>query len=159
MRQIECEFEADVLAAVIQSRWPDRVDGELREHVKTCPICGDVAAVANAIECSREDVPVLPDSGLVWWKAQMRARREALETVSRPITAVQIVAFACAMVLMGACLGATSRWFQAGLKRVWTEVAAIDATALIAGHWVLFACMAAMLFVVPVAVYLVAGKD
>ncbi len=173
MRQIECEFESDVLAAVIQSRWPERVDAELREHVKKCDICSDVAAVASAIECAREvtaadaAIPAaLPDSGLVWWKAQMRARREAVETAGRPITAIQVAAYACAMGLMGACIGASSSWFQAILKSGWAAVSGFDvkafipyATALIEGHGLLAACMVAMIFVLPVAVYLAAGKD
>lgn len=173
MRQIECEFEAEVLSAVIQSRWPDRVDAALQTHVKTCGICADVAAVAGAIDCAREEtaacaaVPhALPDSGRVWWKAQMRARREAVEAAGRPITAIHIAAFACAMVLMGACIGATSSWFQAGLKWAWAEIGGFDpktvipyATALIEGHGLLVACMLAMVFVVPVAVYLAIGKD
>lgn len=168
MRQIECEFEADVLSAVLQSRWPERADSGLREHVKTCAICSDVAAVADAIECAREETvpPALPESGLVWWKAQMRARREALETVARPITAIQVAAFACVMVLMGACIGATSHWFQSGLNWVWAQITGFDlktfipyATALISGHILLALCMAAMVFVVPVAVYLAIGKD
>jgi hypothetical protein len=173
MRQIECEFEADVLSAVIQSRWPERVDAELREHAKTCAICADVATVAGAIECAREEsaayaaVPDgLPDSGRVWWKAQMRARREAVAAAGRPITAIQVAAFACAVALMGACIGATSRWFQAGLKWAWAQVTGFDvaafipyATGLIASHGLLAACMAAMIFGIPVAVYLAVGKD
>ena len=165
MRQIECEFESDVLAAVIQSR----VDAELQEHMKTCAICADVAAVAGAIECAREETVAcvsLPDSGLVWWKAQMRARREAVETAGRPITAIHVAAFACAMGLMGACIGATSSWFQAALKSGWTAVTGFDvkafipyATALIEGHGLLAAGMVAMILVVPVAVYLAVGKD
>lgn len=173
MRQIECQFEADVLSAVLQSRWPDRTDADLRQHVKTCAICSDVALVAGAIECAREEttecaaIPhTLPDSGLVWWKAQMRARREAVAAVGRPITAIHVAAFACAMGLMGACIGATSSWFQAALKWSWDEMTAFDpatfipyATALIASHGWLAACMAAMVFVIPVAVYLAVGKD
>jgi hypothetical protein len=168
VRQIECEFEADVLSAVLQSRWPERVDDALRKHVKTCEICSDVAAVAGAMECAREETAphALPESGLVWWKAQMRARREALETVARPITAVQVVAFACAMVLTGACIGATSSWFQASLKWAGAQISGFDlntfipyATALISGHVLLALCMVAMVFVVPVAVYLAIGKD
>lgn len=158
MRQIECAFEADVLSAVIQSRWPDRVDAELREHVKTCEICLDVAAVAGAIECSREEVPAMPDSGRVWWKAQMRARREAVEAAGRPITVVQVAAFACAAGLMGACIGATSSWFQSALQ--WARDGFVPyAESFITGHWLLAICMMAMVLVLPVAVYLVAGKD
>lgn len=170
MRKIECEFEADVLSAVIQSRWPARVDPELREHAKHCEICSDVAAVAGAFECAREEsaeyarVPdALPDSGRVWWKAQMRARREAVQAAGRPITAIQIAAFACAMVLMGACIGATSSWFQAGLTWVRAQIDSGKlipyALALIESHGLLVAAMAAMVLVVPVAVYLAVGRD
>lgn len=170
MRKIECEFEADVLCAVMQSRWPERVDAELHEHAKHCEICSEVAAIASAIECAREEsaeharIPeALPDSGLVWWKAQMRARREAVKAAGRPITAVQIAAFACAMVLMGACIGATSNWFQSGLQWVRAQVDPAklvpSAMALIETHGLLVAATAAMVFVVPVAVYLAVGRD
>jgi hypothetical protein len=173
VRQIECAFEADVVMAVVQSRWPHRADAELREHVNTCGICADVVAVAGAIECAREESAAcaalpdaLPDSGLVWWKAQMRARREAVAAAGRPITAVQVAAFACAVGLLGACIGATSNWFQGALKWAWAEMTGVDVraivpytAALIEGHGLLIACMVAMVFVVPVAVYLAIGKD
>jgi hypothetical protein len=173
VRKIECEFEADVLSAVMQSRWPERTDADLRAHVKTCEICSDVAMVSGAIECAREEsaayaaVPdALPDSGRVWWKAQMRARREAVEAAGRPITAIQVAAFACAIALMGACVGATSSWFQAGLKWTWAEITGFDlktfipyATGLIASHGLLAAAMIAMVLVVPVAVYLAVAKE
>ena len=173
MRKLECEFEADVLSAVMQSRWLERVDPELREHAKTCEICSDLAMVSGAIECAREEsaayarIPdTLPDSGRVWWKAQMRARREAVETAGRPITAIQVAAFACAMVLMGACIGATSSWFQSGLKWAQSQAAGFDmatflpyAAGLIQSHGLLAAAMIAMILVVPVAVYLAVGRD
>jgi hypothetical protein len=38
MKRIECEFEAEVLMATVQSRWPDRVDAQLRERVSSCAI-------------------------------------------------------------------------------------------------------------------------
>jgi hypothetical protein len=52
----DCEFESEVLAAVLQSRWPARVDSALRAHVSTCAICSDVAAVARAIDESRDQL-------------------------------------------------------------------------------------------------------
>jgi hypothetical protein len=173
MRQIECPFESDVLCAVLQSRWPNRVDAELKAHAEHCEICSDVATVAAAIECAREETVAevniphsLPESGSVWWKAQMRARREAIETAAKPITAVQIVAFAAAMVIFGVCIGATSSWVQSGLKWAWTQVASSDfsafvpyATALITSHALLVGAMLAMIFVVPVAVWLAIGRE
>ena len=50
MPPVDCEFESEVLAAVVQSRWPDRVDPGLRAHAVNCAICSDVAAVAAAID-------------------------------------------------------------------------------------------------------------
>lgn len=120
MKPIECELESEVLAAVLQNRWPERVDIGLHQHVVACPICADVVAIAGAIDNAREEMrarAVVPDSGRVWWLAQMRARREAAQTAGRPITAAQVIALACAVGLLGACFGATSGWFQSALRR------------------------------------------
>ncbi len=163
MKPVECEFEAEVLAATLQSRWPERVDADLRAHVAACAICSDVVSIAGAVDDAREEMrasAVVPDSGRVWWLAQLRARREAAEAAGRPITAVQVIAFACAVGLLGACFGATSTWFQAALGRMASSVAALpSATALLAGHGVLVLAVAAVLFVVPTAVYLATGRD
>ena len=169
MKPVECEFESEVLAAALQSRWPERVDAHLRAHVAACAICSDVVAIASAIDDAREEMrarAVVPDSGRVWWLAQLRARREAAETAGRPITAAQVIAFACALGLLGACFGATSTWFQSALGRITSSVAGFkiqallpSATALVAGHGALVLAMAAVLFLVPAAVYLAMLRD
>jgi len=165
MRRVECEFEAEVLAATLQSRWPDRVDADLLAHVATCTICSDVVAIAGAMDDAREEMracATVPDSGRVWWQAQLRARREAAEAAGRPITAVQVIAFACAVGVLGACFGATSTWFQSALRSMASSVAAFDARpflALVAEHSALTLAIAAVLFVVPTAVYLALGRD
>jgi hypothetical protein len=164
MKSLECDFEPEVLALVVQSGWPDRADAALREHAAGCVICSDVAAVAGAIDRAREEMreaAAVPDSGSVWWRAQLRARREAARNAGRPITAVQVIALACAMGLLGACFGATSAWFQSALAGVKSSLASMkiqallpSATALIAGHGVLILAMAALLLLLPAAVYL-----
>jgi hypothetical protein len=164
MKPIDCEMEPDILAAVLQGRWPERVDASLRDHVAACAICGDVAAIAGAIDDAREEMrghAVVPDSGRVWWLAQMRARREAAQAAGRPITAVQAIACACAMSLLGACFGATSAWFQSALHRTAASLASIKlqallpfAAAFVSEHAAPLLAMAAMLLVVPAAVYL-----
>jgi hypothetical protein len=165
MRRVECEFESEVLAATLQSRWPERVDADLRAHVAACTICSDVVAIAGAMDDAREEMracAMVPDSGRVWWLAQLRARREAAEAAGRPITAVQVIAFACAVGLLGAFFGATSTWFQSALRSMASSVAAFDARsflALVAEHGALTLAVAAVLFVVPTAVYLALGRD
>ena len=169
----ECRFEEDVFLAVMQSRWPGRADAELRAHVATCAICAEVALVAGAIECAAAAtaetalVPgTLPDSGRVWWKAQMRARREALEAVARPITVVHVTACASATAVAGACIGASSEWVQSAFRWLWGEASGFDykslvpaALALIESHGLLAASMIAMVLVIPVALYLVASRE
>lgn len=167
MRLLECEFEADVLAAVLQSRWPDRVEAPLRAHAAVCPICRDVALVAAAIDGAREeDRPrvAVPDAGRVWWVAQMRARREAGRTAGRPITAVQVAALACAMGIVGACIGATSAWFQSALRKLGAAVEArlplLDSAAsAIAAHGVLALALVALLLLLPAALCLAVWRD
>jgi hypothetical protein len=168
MKPVECEFESEVLAAVVQSRWPERVDVHLRAHVGSCSICSDITTVAGALDEAREEMrsqAVVPESGRVWWLAQVRSRREAAAAAGRPITAAQVIAFICAVVLLGACFGATSTWFQTALKGMISAVAGFrlqvlpSATALIAEHGAVVLTMAAVLLLVPAAVYLAMLRD
>jgi hypothetical protein len=165
MTRIECEFEPEVLAAVIQARWPDRVAVELREHIQNCEICSDVAAVAGPIDAARDEMRasiLVPDSGRVWWLAQLRARREAAKTAGRPITAAQLAAFGSSVALLGACFGATSTWFQSTLKWVLESVGSVDGQAvalLLMEHGLLAAGMIAVLLLLPAAVYFAVGRD
>ena len=169
MKPVECEFESEVLSAALQSRWPDRVDALLREHVASCTVCSDVIAVAVAIDDAREDArqgAAVPDSGRVWWLAQVRARREAAEAAGRPITAAQVIALASAMGLLGACFGATSKWFQSALAWVASSMAGLNVGALLpfvsvilAQHGALILAMAAVVFVVPLVVYFTMLRD
>ncbi len=166
---MECEFEAETLAAVRQGRWPGRADADLRAHVAGCGTCSDVVAVAGAFEEARGELcaqAAIPDSARMWWRAQLRARREAAEAAGRPITAAQAIALACAAGLFGACFGAVSTWFQSGLRWVVAGIDAVDfpallaaATALLAEHAALVLGMAAVLLLLPAAVYLAIGKD
>lgn len=162
MKPVECEWEAEVLSAVLQSRWPERADAGLRAHAASCAICSDVAAIAGAIEADRDairDEAVLPDSGRVWWRAQLRARRAAAQAAGRPITAIQVMAFACATGLAGACFGATSEWFQAALQRFAAVMQGFPGQPLLAEHWVVALVVAAVLLVVPAAVFVAIFRD
>ena len=153
MTPVECEFESEVLAAVLQARWPDRVDAQLRAHVRACQICSDVAAIAGVIESTREELrasAVIPNSGRVWWLAQLRARREAAEAANRPMTAVQVVAFVCAVCLLGWCLRAASTCLSPVLARIASSM--VD-------HAVLALAMAAVFLLVPAGVYLALGRE
>ncbi|HYK63095.1 MAG TPA: hypothetical protein VEV85_26905 [Bryobacteraceae bacterium] len=158
MKPLECVYEADVLAAAMESRWPDGAEAQLRAHAATCAVCSEAALVAGAIrEASLEtrSSTVVPDSGRVWHQAQIRARREAIAAAARPITAVQLVAFACATGLLGACFGATSSWFQAALQKI----ASTSFAPLLAQHASLAIAGAAALLLVPAAAWFAIARS
>ena len=96
MKPLECRHEAEVIAAVISRRWPDRCDPELRGHVAACEICRDVAAVAMAFGDDQDAVaqPELPSSAHMWWRLQMRARQDAARAVRKPMVVAQGIAAA-----------------------------------------------------------------
>ncbi len=154
MKPLDCEFESEALAAVLQSRWPDRVDAPLRAHVPACAICSDVIAVAGAIDAAREEsraLAAVPDSGRVWWIAQLRARREAADAAGRPITAAHVIALACAAGLL--------KWIASSIGSFDVKALVPSATALLAEHGALAVGTAAVLFLVPAVVYLAIGRD
>jgi hypothetical protein len=169
MTTAECQFEQDVLTAVLQSRWPERADGELRAHVAACAVCADVAAIAGAIEESRQELSVsavIPDSGRVWWMAQRRARQEAVKAASRPLTTAQVAAVACVSGLAGAYFRDAAAWFQATMGRAFAGMGEsgiaerfAGAPRLVAEHGALAFAMIAVLVVIPAAVYLAMGRD
>lgn len=107
---VECTREQEVLdalAGAAREAWSD----DLRAHVDACAICGDIVAVAlplleehhAAVEGARP-----PTSGIVWWRAQMRARQEAARAATRPITVVQGIGVASGAAVFMMLLSATA---------------------------------------------------
>lgn len=93
-----CEKEQEILDAVRSGRWPDGGDDALRSHAADCPVCADVALAAQFLQREGESAKAeaaLPHSGLIWWKAELLAKRAAAERATQPITIVQRVACAC----------------------------------------------------------------
>ncbi len=103
MSAAECPREHEVLEAIGARRWPFRASAELRDHVAGCEICRDVATVAAAfdddVHAAWSDVRV-PSSAHVWWRAQVRARQEAIAAASRPITVARSLAASCVAALL-----------------------------------------------------------
>ena len=119
-KSVECTRERDVLDALAADcavqEWAD----ELRTHVDACTICRDIVAVALPLlqeHRAAVDGAHPPSSGIVWWRATMRARQEATQAATRPITVVQGVALASAAALFMMVLSAAAPtlfgWFGA----------------------------------------------
>lgn len=110
MSAVECPREIEIVEAVTNGRWPAGTTDELQQHAAGCPVCTDVVRVALALTQDRsaalEKVQV-PSAGLVWWRSEMRARRDAVNKATRPLRIVEWVTAVCVIVAAGALL----RWF------------------------------------------------
>jgi hypothetical protein len=154
--RIECEFEAQVLASVLEGRWPLAVEPDLREHVSQCGLCSTVAGMADLFAAANHQsqaTATLPDASRVWWMAQIRARREATVDAGRPILATQLAACAWIIGLLFVCCGVALTWFQS--TRGWME----SALSLLLSHGPVIVSAAAIVVVLPAAAYFAMGKE
>jgi hypothetical protein len=99
---------------------------------------------ASALEQVR-----VPSAGLVWWKSELRARREAVRVASRPITVVTGIAGMCAIAVIAVVLMAFSKELN---------LAAVSAFVL-AQPIVLWLVLAVVLALTPIALYFVYSDE
>ena len=166
---IECPREADLVEAIAFGRWPERC-GDLATHVAACEICADLVDVALALHddratLCREAQP--PSSGMVWWRATIRARAEATRTATQPISVLQGIAGACAA---GAAAGlVTIAWHSMHWMEWIGELAArlesrradiASASTFATGHGLpILVAVAAGLVLAPLALYITLADD
>lgn len=149
MADTRCEREDEVLAGRHTS------DAGLHAHVASCPDCAELLALAGAILDERNAgvrEARVPGSGAVWWRIQLRARREAERTAARTVTLVQAVAIAAALAIALAVLGVPSlAWFaQPGLLPWSTILKSGMPLVIVAALWLALA---------PVAVWLAVTEE
>jgi len=107
MSAMECDREIEIVEAVTSGRWPAGADEEMQSHAATCPICSDVVRVSLALTQERSDALLsarVPSAGLVWWRAEMRSRRDAVERATRPMRIVEWTALACVLAALALIL-------------------------------------------------------
>ena len=101
-RDRECPRESDVCDAIASGAWArdDERQADLRRHSDTCGICSDLVRVALALRSDYEAgirTIEVPPASIVWWRSQLRARREAVRAAARPVTIMHALAAASAM--------------------------------------------------------------
>ena len=118
MRSVTCDRESEVIDALQASRWPSACDDSLRTHVESCVECAELVELSLALlqdhRALMQEAHV-PSPAIIWWRAQMRSRREAAEQVTQPITVIQGLATACAAGLLVAAAGSYSPAFRRAL--------------------------------------------
>ena len=142
MAKRNCDREFEVLECAASGR----VGEELRAHIASCESCGELFDVAGAVAGDRAALmrnAHPPSAGLVWWRAHMRAQREAAQAAVRAGTFVQVGLLATAIVAALVILG-----ISIDIHAVFASIVASSqrfAVPLIA--------LAAWLILAPVAVY------
>jgi hypothetical protein len=141
----ECFREPDVLEAVRAGEWPNRAEPALREHVESCAVCAEVLAVALALQMDAEDASDvrIPTAAHVWWRAGIRARQDAAQTASRPMTIVEGIGAASGVGLAAAAIALGWSMFSSG----WQNVVSGPMIAILAGG------AATAVVLVPIALY------
>ena len=101
MKALHCVRETEVLDALRSGRWSSAWGEEIRRHVADCAVCAEVVFVAELLrsdeeraqECVRRSGKDLPSAGLVWWRAQLAARRAAEHQAAKPIALAERAAY------------------------------------------------------------------
>ncbi len=79
---------------------------ELAAHVAECPVCAEALLVASFLKEDAGEMEV-PAAGLVYWRAELRARREQAERALRPMRAMEMAAMVL-LCLLAVGLGVVS---------------------------------------------------
>jgi hypothetical protein len=140
-----CAHEKEVTALVLRGQWPAASPAELRAHVEGCRACGDLVLVMQAFqgaraESSRAAQPA--SAGVLWWRAQLRRRKAAVERVGRPILGAQIFALSITLLLAAGFVASQARhglqwlsWFSQLPKSPTFHLESLWPSALAMPQW------------------------
>jgi hypothetical protein len=91
MSEKNCDLESAVLAAERTQKWSD----DLRRHLESCPDCVDALTVERFLAIENLEAPSdsrLPTADQVWWRSDLRHRRELARRAQLPIRVLEKVA-------------------------------------------------------------------
>jgi hypothetical protein len=105
-----CAREPEILAALACGEWNE----DLRAHMETCPECREAQQVWTylaALRAEHEAAP-LPAPGLIWWRAQLAAKRKQAEesVVAINLANKTAAALTLALVCFAAILWGPQSW-------------------------------------------------
>jgi hypothetical protein len=165
---VECPREQDVLDALVANRWPDNADEPLRVHVEACSVCADLVQIVVPLRDAGTDLPaasMLPSAGTVWWRAQIRARREAAREAAGPVTVAQVVGMVAMALAISAAIWAAGPWLFS-FSDMLPDMPSLDVRGislpdpgdLLRRRW-LIGAIAAWLVIAPLALYFAMLED
>jgi len=114
-----CVHEKELTRLLALGHYPHACPPELSAHAETCRSCAELILVTRAFQTTRAQTVAaanLASPGLLWWRAQLRRRNQAVERVGKPILGANIFALSV-MLLFGVGFLATQatsglRWLS-----------------------------------------------
>lgn len=129
-----CSREQELTKAVRTGEW----GAGLWEHVQGCDACEETMLVAGMLtEDDAHTTMSVPAAGLVWWKAELRLRRERTAMALRPVVIAERVtsaAVVAALAAGGVWLAASSQSLTLVLAGGIVVLALSAASALFVAH-------------------------
>jgi hypothetical protein len=152
-----CSRTAEVRELLRLGHWPQAAGGELAEHVRRCRRCGELVLMTQAFGAAKAgamtDARVEPPA-LVWWRAQLRRKHEAVQRIERPMRLQMLV------VLAVVCVGLGLAFRLSGGANAWRTWMSASAEAVVRtgvgslGLGLVVASAVALAMMVGAAVYL-----
>jgi hypothetical protein len=174
-----CPRASEIRAHLQAGHWPHACPAELRGHAAACRPCGDLVLLTQAFRADRAQASAsaqLPPPGLLWWRAQLRRRNAAVQSIARPLLGAQIFAFAVALLVAVALVVSQARhglrWLSEApkspafhLSTLWSSLSsgpAVDSAQRLGLHWnapYWIPVLALLVLLGGVAVYLATEKQ
>ena len=173
-----CVHEKELTRLLALGHYPHACPPELSAHAETCRSCAELILVTRAFQTTRAQTVAaanLASPGLLWWRAQLRRRNQAVERVGKPILGANIFALSV-MLLFGVGFLATQAtsglrwlsWFTQlhaatafHLESLWPTTL-LSSSALLSSGWglpLLIPVCATLALLGGVAVYLALEKQ
>ena len=165
-----CSSEKELEATLRQGRWPHACDPNLRAHVDGCPDCQELVLVTQTLQRAKsngEQLARLHSPGLLWWRAQLRRRHEAIQSVTRPLALAEkvgllalFVAF-CVVVWQAGQSADLLNLFRGFSSSVFSLLEELLATVSGANVWIMVlgvAGLSTLAFFASFAIFLLRGE-
>lgn len=128
MKNHFCSQHEAVATAVRSGQWPEGCDPALRAHVETCESCGDLLLVAQTLQMAHKEATQsarIAAPGLLWWKAQLRRRNAAIQSVTRPVAVAEKIALLVMVLAVVALVVWQHSQLAAWLAGIWEPLSSI----------------------------------
>jgi len=130
----ECVRESEVFQMIDAGRAIEQWNPDLRTHLATCEACRSVAEIAAALRETYDtgaSHASIPTAGSVWWRAELRSRREVVRAAERPLNFAHAVAAAAMLGVATALLVRMFPWAGQHLALVGSIIALITVAPVV----------------------------